>query len=127
MAYSFFKKVSAIGSVLSVSAAAVFGFRHSWLWSCGVLVGYCWVFLNGYFLFQLLELSFTAGPRSKNRIFFLSILKFPVLYVAGYFILTNRVFPIYGILLGLTFFFLAFFVVWLKSSLGGGQLEKGPA
>ncbi|MGH7197939.1 MAG: hypothetical protein ACREH5_04265 [Candidatus Omnitrophota bacterium] len=125
MPYSFFRRVSTVGVVLAVLAAAALGFFASWPASCGILVGYFWIFLNSYFLFQLLEMSFTPGPKRKNRILFLSVIKFPVLYVAGFFILTTRVFPIYSVLLGLTAFLLAFFALWVRSNPAGKTVEKG--
>ena len=125
MPYSFFKKVSTIGLVLSVLAACALALFAPWPWSCGLLIGYFWIFLNSYFLFRLLEMSFTPGPKRKNRILLLSVIKFPVLYVAGFFILTTRVFPIYSVLLGLTAFFLAFFALWVRSNPAGKTVEKG--
>jgi hypothetical protein len=124
MPYSFFKKVSMIGLVLSAVASVVLGVLLSWRWSCGVLVGYFWVFLNSFFLFQLLGMSFTPGAKRKDRILILSILKFPVLYVAGFFILQSRVFPVLSILAGLTLFFLAFFAAWIGLNLSQNRTER---
>lgn len=125
MSHSFFKKVSVTGFVLSAAAAGVLGAALSWLWACGVLVGYGWIFLNSFFLFQLLEMSFLPGTKRKDRILFLSILKFPVLYVAGFFILQSRVFPVLSVLAGLTLFFLAFFAAWLRLNFSQARAERG--
>ena len=75
-------------------------------WAAGFAVGGAWVFLNFYLLFQLLKIALSQ-PARKNRIFVLSMLKFPVIYVAGFFILKSRFFPVSGVLTGLTIFFIA--------------------
>ncbi len=124
MPYSFFKRVSTVGLVASFLAAGALGLLASWLWACGILIGYFWIFLNSYFLFQLLEMSFTPGPKRKNRVLLLSVIKFPVLYIAGFFILTTRVFPVAAVLLGLTLFLLAFFLVWIKLNLAQSRAER---
>ena len=91
------------------------------LWVGAVLAGAAWVFLNFYFLFRLLDISFSPAPKSnpatqasagRDKILLWSILKFPVIYVAGFFILKSRFFPVSGILTGLTIFFAALIFSW---------------
>ncbi len=124
MRNSFFKGVASAGFILSAAAALVLFFLGHWPWSLGVLVSTFWIFLNSFFLFQLLEMSFSpAKVKGKDKILILSILKFPVLYVAGFFILKSRFFPIYSILLGLTLFMLAFTAVWFRFNAGKRNLE----
>ena len=124
MRNSFFKGVAIAGFILSAAAALVLFFLGHWPWALGVLVSAFWIFLNSFFLFQLLEMSFSpAKDKPKERVLILSILKFPVLYVAGFFILKSRFFPIYSILLGLTLFMLAFSLVWFRFNFGKRNLE----
>lgn len=89
------------------------------LWVGAVLTGAAWVFLNFYFLFRLLDIavSFDMASRRmmgrrRDHILLWSLLKFPVIYVAGFFILKSRFFPVSGILTGLTVFFAALIFSW---------------
>ena len=79
----------------------------------GLLTGGLWFFLNSFFLYQLLEIGLGNKSKHKERILIFSILKFPVLYLIGFFILKSRFFPIYSLLLGLTLYFTAFGIVWM--------------
>ena len=90
----------------------------------GILTGSLWVFSNSFFLYQLLEMGLHPKPNQKEKILIFSILKFPVLYVTGFFILKARFFPIYSLLLGLTLYFVGVGIVWIRYSLRGNQLEK---
>lgn len=124
MRNSFFKGVAIAGFILSAAAALVLFLLGYWPWALGVLVSTFWIFLNSFFLFQLLEMSFSpAKAKGKDRILILSVLKFPVLYVAGFFILKSRFFPIYSILLGLTLFMLAFSIMWFRFNFDKRNLE----
>ena len=109
------RSVAKTGAVLMliVLAAALFG-GHS-LWAAAALTGASWAYVNFYFLFRLLEIAMsfdTAPGRMKNRILLWSLLKFPVLYIAGFFILKCRLFPVSGILTGLTVIFGALVFSW---------------
>ena len=131
MYYSFFKGVSFLGLGLTAVFSVILFFLKGWSWASGVLVGSLWVFLNSFFLYQLLEMglhpaldtrnsqSFVKGgvhpkPKQNEKILIFSILKFPVLYIIGFFILRTRVFPVYSVLLGLTLYFVALGIMWVK-------------
>ncbi len=113
---SLFKKLSVLGAILSLIVSMVFFARGAWMFGLGIWVSASWIFLNFYFLFRMLQIGFEPKVRKSDRILLLSILKFPVLYVAGYFILKTRVFPIYSLLTGLSLFMLAMIVTWAKAS-----------
>jgi hypothetical protein len=116
MASRFFNNVSIAACVLELAAAAAFVAAGRTMAGLGVLVAAAWIFLNSYFLFRLLEITFDGRSRLKDRILVLSVLKFPVLYLAGYFILKTRLFPASGILTGLTVFMAVFTVQWLRAN-----------
>ena len=124
MINSFFKNISFLGIALSGSAALLFLFLKDWVWSAGILTGSLWVFLNSFFLYQLLEMGLNQKSKKNEKILIFSILKFPVLYLAGFFILKSRYFPIYSLLTGVTLYFMALAVVWLRFNLNGGSMEK---
>ena len=121
------RAVAKIGGALVLAASVTALCLGRILWAAGTLTGGAWAFLNFYFLFRLLEIGFTAavkapqdktGIRSlggRDQILLLSVLKFPVVYLAGFFILKSRVFPVSGVLTGLTLFFLAVMLSWRRS------------
>ncbi len=123
----FFKNILMIGFALCVLASLILIFMGHWSWSFGVLIGCFWIYLNTFFLFRLLEIGMTPHrPKQKDRILVLSILKFPVLYLAGFFILKSRFFPVYSILTGLTVYLLTLCAGWFWFNMGHKQdLEKG--
>jgi hypothetical protein len=78
-----------------------------------VLSAACWMFLNVYFLFRLLEVGLKRASSRTSGVIFMSILKFPVIYLAGYFILKTRYFPIGSVLAGLTAFIVGLAAAWV--------------
>ena len=83
------------------------------MWAGGVLTAACWMFLNVYFLFRLLSVGMRIEvKKNPNHILVLSVLKFPVIYLAGYFILKTRYFPMESILAGLTAFMAGLIISW---------------
>ena len=117
MSNHFFKSVAITGLTLALIVALGAIFMGQWKWAAGILAGACWIFINLFFLFQLLEIGMTARvPRKKDKILLISILKFPVLYIAGFFILKSRFFPTTSILLGLTLFMFALTVFWMRAN-----------
>ena len=112
----FFKNVTFFGLGLAVLTAAGGSFIRGAVFGSAVMIGAIWIFLNSYFLFRLIELGMNQSTNRKNNIFLLTVLKFPVLYLAGYFILRGRYFPVTGIVLGLSVFMAALVAVWAWSS-----------
>ena len=110
--------------MLTVPTAGAFAALGHARAACGVLVAAAWVFLNSFFLFELFQMGLDpALPEAdsrgrkggvKDRVLLFSILKFPVLYLAGFFVLWKRFFPVSGILAGLTAFVAAFFLTWMR-------------
>lgn len=94
------------------------------MFGLGIWVSACWIFLNSFFLFRLMQIGFEPKVRRSDKILLLSILKFPVLYIAGYFILKTRVFPAYSILAGLSIFIFAFIVTWVRFNFDSRVPEK---
>lgn len=100
--------------IVSLSAA-LFGRA---LWAFGALTAACWMFLNVYFLYRLLSASLGVDPsarsaRKPGRVLVLSVLKFPVIYLAGYYILKARYFPVESVLAGLTAFVAGLVISWV--------------
>lgn len=72
----------------------------------GILVSVAWMLVNSFFLMRLVSMAARPGvgdpAKQKNRIFALSLVKFPLLYLVGFFILKSRFFSVGSILTGLT-------------------------
>ncbi len=104
---------------MSAITAVVFFFWRGASSSAGVLTAACWMFLNLFFLFKLLVMGANAGqPKHPGRLLVLTVLKFPVIYLAGYFILSSRYFPVSSLLTGVTLFMLALGVTWMTNKPG---------
>lgn len=104
-----FRNLSLTAVVFSLIVSGVFFACGSWMAGLGVWVGAAWTFLNSYFLFRLIQIGFQPKVHAKDGILLFSILKFPVLYIVGFFILKTHVFPINGIVTGLAIFLAVFF------------------
>lgn len=107
MSETYFKNTSILAALLTLgAAAAVLGFKglDAWRWAAGFLVGGAWMFFNFFFLFRLLRISLREVPAKSDQVLLLSILKFPVLYLSGFLILKNQVFPAYALVGGLSIF-----------------------
>src|SRR3989338_7776882 len=113
MSNHFLKMSAKIGFslVLALAAGALLLGRASW--AGGVMVSACWMFLNIYFLYRLLEVGLKVeNSKHPGRLLALSVLKFPVIYLTGYFILKTRFFPIESVLAGLTLFMIGLGAAW---------------
>lgn len=125
MPVSFFRNVCVAVIVSNAAASAGFLAFGRTASALGVWVGAAWIFLNTFFLFRLLSLGFeTPSAKKKERVLVLSVLKFPVLYVAGYFVLVSRVFPMDGILTGLSLYMAAFTLFWMKANALAARPER---
>ena len=105
----FLNRAAKIGFSLSAAAAVAAIYLGHPFWAAGVLTASCWMFLNVYFLYRLLAISMRVETQKHpGRLLVLSVLKFPVVYLAGYFVLKTRYFPMESILTGLTVFIVGF-------------------
>ena len=119
---TFFKNVTFLGLGLSAGFVFVFIFIKGWGWSAGILTGSLWFFLNSFFLYQLFQMSLNPRHGHKDKILIFSILKFPVLYLVGFYILRTRFFPVVSLLLGLTIYFVALGITWARFNCGGARM-----
>ena len=87
----------------------------------GTLVSAGWMLVNSFFLMRLVKMAAVSknpdATKQKNRIFALSLVKFPLLYVVGYFILKGHYFPVVSILTGLTASLIVLAGVWMNMNL----------
>ncbi|MDD5136906.1 MAG: hypothetical protein PHX20_02885 [Candidatus Omnitrophica bacterium] len=69
-------------------------------WSLGFIVGAAWSVANFYFTVNIFKIS--VLKKDATKLTALVLLKFPVLYLAGFLILISKAFPVAGLLTGLT-------------------------
>ena len=67
-------------------------------WSAGVLTGAAWSIIN--FLLLVVIMKAAMVERNRKKVLWLLLIKFPVVYLVGFFILVSRVFPPISLLAG---------------------------
>jgi hypothetical protein len=80
--------------------------------AAAVLVAALWSFVNMALLCKLLAVAMGGKRQKRQPVLALATVKFPVLYLTGFFILQTRRFPVSGILAGLTVFLFGFGLAW---------------
>ena len=120
-----FRQITFLGLGLSATAAAVFLFLKNWKASLAVGVGASWIFLSFFFLFRIFQLIASGKKTENSKIPFYVLLKFPVIYLAGFFILKSKFFPVSGILAGISAFFASSVLCWVVFNLRRNILGKG--
>lgn len=68
-------------------------------WSTGLLVATAWSIINFTLIINLLKIAILQ--KSKAKLTLLLLVKFPVLYLLGFFILISGFFPVSSLLVGL--------------------------
>ena len=94
------KATIAIGSVIALCVAA-FG---NLVWAAGFLLAVLWSNLNLLVTVNLLKIALLKQGDARLKL--LLLIKFPLLYIFGFWILSLRIFPMWSILLGLLPIFL---------------------
>lgn len=112
------------GAVLALPAATYWGLGEGMAWVAGV----AWSLVNLHFITAVVRSVITADDRVKRRIIGLVLVKFPVLYGAGFLLLWPGWLPAGGLVAGFSWPLAVLFLkaagrVWLKldeTSIDGG-------
>lgn len=88
-------------AVLTLAISAVILFFKDLPWAAGFLAGGIWASVNFVILANVLETVLLR--KEKSGLGFLLAVKFPALYVAGYFLLVWGYMPALSLLAGLSF------------------------
>ena len=85
-------------------------------WVLGFMVGGAWSCANLIFTIKILKIS--ALKKDPAKLSALILLKFPVLYLIGFLILTSKIFPVLSLLTGLmvALVIMGIFKLWLKQA-----------
>jgi len=87
---------------------------HRTMWAFGLLIGATWSMANLLFTINILKIS--VLQKDPARLSALILLKFPALYIIGFFIISSKIFPAASLLTGLTAVLLIAGIteLWLK-------------
>lgn len=99
--------------LLTALSFLLFSYYRGGSWALGFCLGALWTAASLYLLRELAVRFLTTGDRPLSALLVLALLKFPILYVAGYFILAAGIYPVSAPLLG---FALPLAVVVLKAA-----------
>lgn len=103
-------RATAVVGVLAFAFVAVY-YQIDYAW--GLLIGCAWGMGNFWALTRVITAVVTPGEVDRRRAYILAAVKFPVLYVAGYYILRSDWFSPISLLTG---FSILFIVVVLKAA-----------
>jgi hypothetical protein len=111
MGLEFITRTIRTTAILALIAALALSVYSDWKFGVGLLIGTSWGLANLYFLKRLITEVISPGNARLNQTIVLMLLKFPLLYVGGYFLVSWEYFSVYSLLAG---FSLIFAVMLLK-------------
>jgi hypothetical protein len=116
---SFIKRTLYASLFLTALAWAVVAFYFGWTYATGVALGSLWSIANLVLIRFVVEHAVTPDEIHWRPVVMALLVKFPLLYVAGYFVLRPALYPVSAPLVG---FLLPFGVLVLKA---GGRMLMG--
>jgi hypothetical protein len=126
MGIEFIHRVIKTSLVLAVIILLFVTVYYEFKFAAGILVGCIWGCLNLYFLTQLITEIFSPGKEvKKGKVIMIAVVKFPLLYAAGYLLLKTGYFPPLGLLCGFTLIFLVIFLKALGRWILSMNNDKG--
>jgi hypothetical protein len=111
MGLEFITRIIKTTAVVSLVASLCISYYFDWRFGLGFLIGSTWSLVNFFFIRSLIKEVLSPEGLRKTITAVLGLLKFPLLYVAGYYLIKAEVFPIYSLMAG---FSLVFVVIVLK-------------
>jgi hypothetical protein len=113
MGLEFLKRVQQATAVVGALAFVLVSVYHDTNFALGILVGCAWGIGNFYALTLVLTAVLRPDTINKQRAYILAAIKFPLLYVIGFFILRSGWFEPVSLIVG---FSLLFLVILLKAA-----------
>jgi hypothetical protein len=111
MGVEFIHRVIKTSLVLAVLGFLFVTVYYELKFGVGVLAGTAWGCLNLLFLANLITEVFSPGKEvRKGRIVLIAVVKFPLLYAAGYLLLSIKHLPPESLLIGFTLIFVVMFL-----------------
>jgi uncharacterized membrane protein len=93
------KKSVRLTVLLVLIIAVVLAFMRQGKFALGFLVSAAWAITNFLLLMKILDIALLR--RSREKLFLMLAIKFPLLYLTGFLIITCKFFPVNSLLLGL--------------------------
>jgi len=93
------KKSLTLTVILVLAIAVALTLVHKWRFACGFLVSAAWSITNFLLLIKILEIA--TLHKSRGKFSLILLIKFPLLYLIGFLILTAKFFPVFSLLAGL--------------------------
>ena len=111
MGLEFINRVIKTSLVLAVLGFLFVTVYHDFRFGAGIVAGAIWGSLNLLSLTHLITEVFSPGREiRKRRVILIALVKFPLLYAAGYLLLRIDYFPAESLLIGFTLLFLVMFL-----------------
>jgi hypothetical protein len=101
-------------TLLLAGMCFVIGLFYNLPYASGIAAGAIWGCVNLFLLKHLLQNWLMFGQRDYIKFYTISFIKFPLLYLAGYGLLSISYFPILSLLLGFSLIFVAIFLRGLR-------------
>ena len=111
MDFAFLRRVRKTSITAGIPLAIVISFYWGPDNGTGWALGIAWSLLNLHFLSSVIKSVITSEKRDVPQILVALFVKFPVLYVAGFFLLRSAYLSAYGLVAGFTW---PFFVILMK-------------
>ena len=118
MGLEFVNNVIKITLFLATACFAI-GLFYNPAFGSGIAAGAAWGCVNLFLLKHLMQNWLVLGPRDYVKVYTISFIKFPLLYLSGYGLLSISYFPILSLLLGFSLIFVAIFLKGLRHVLIG--------
>lgn len=111
MGVEFIHRVIKTSLVLAALGFLFVTVYYNFKFAAGILVGAIWGCLNLLFLTHLITEVFSPGKEiRKGKVILIALVKFPLLYAAGYLLLRINYFPAESLLSGFTLIFVVMFL-----------------
>ena len=122
----FIRRVIMTTGVLSVLALLFISVYYDWRFGLGVFFGSAWGIANLHFLRELVVAVVTPDEIDRRKVVLLALVKFPVLYFAGYLLLKFGGLSVLSFLIGFSLLFVVAVLKVLGRLLNEWLEKSGP-
>jgi hypothetical protein len=112
MGIEFIYRIMRTSLIVAVISFLFISVYYNFPFGLGLFLGTTWGCLNLFFITQLIIEAVSLKKPSKGKIILILLVKFPLLYFAGYILLWLKYFPAESLIIGFT---LIFAVTFLKA------------
>lgn len=110
MGIEFIYRIIRTSLIISALCSLFVAVYYAFPFGLGLFLGTAWGCLNLFFITQLVVEAFSLKKPNKGKLTLILLVKFPLLYFAGYILLRLKYFPVESLLIGFTLIFLITFL-----------------